>query len=164
MKILICGLPGSGKTWLAERLVKHLKDCAWYNADFVRRFSNDWDFSEKGRIRQARRMKTFADFERANDRWVICDFVAPTIQARNEFNPDYIIWLDTINQGRVVSSKVDELKNIKNLPFDVDTLEASKAFDETTKLFDPPKKFNKHIKEFLSDNEIKEIAEELKDN
>ena len=58
MKILIFGLPGSGKTWLAERLVQHIDNCAWYNADIVRSASNDCDFSKEGRSRQALRMKT----------------------------------------------------------------------------------------------------------
>ena len=86
MKILICGLPGSGKTWLAERLIKVIENCAWYNADIVRKSANDWDFSMEGRIRQAKRMKTFADFEKQNGRWVICDFVAPTEKAREAFD------------------------------------------------------------------------------
>ena len=162
MKILICGLPGSGKTWLAERLVKLIDNCAWYNADFLRKYSNDWDFSESGRIRQAKRMRTFADFEISNGRWVICDFVAPTNKARETFNPDYMIWLDTIEQGRVVSSKINELNKIDNLPFNVNALAESKAFDDTTKIFDPPQNINKHIKKFLNDVEIEEIALELK--
>ena len=116
MKILVCGLPGSGKTWLSERLVKHLGNCAWYNADFVRKSSNDWDFSREGRIRQANRMRTFADFERSNGRWVVCDFVAPTEKAREAFAPDHVIWLDTIKEGRVVSSKLSALQDIENLP------------------------------------------------
>ena len=58
MKILVCGLPGSGKTWLSERLVKHIDNCAWYNADFVRKYANDWDFELTGRMRQANRMFT----------------------------------------------------------------------------------------------------------
>ena len=164
MKILICGLPGSGKTWLAERLVKKIDNCAWYNADVLRKYSNDWDFTNEGRIRQARRMKTFADFEIENGRWVICDFVAPTKESRDIFKPDYVIWLDTINRGRVVSSKVDELKSIQNLPFDANSLQESKAFDDTTKIFDPPKKINKHIKQFLNEDEIKELASELKNS
>tara|TARA_B100001250_G_scaffold362057_1_gene340501 strand:- start:369 stop:869 length:501 start_codon:yes stop_codon:yes gene_type:complete len=164
MKILICGLPGSGKTWLAQRLVKKIDNCAWYNADVLRKYSNDWDFTNEGRIRQARRMKTFADFEIENGRWVICDFVAPTKESRDIFKPDYVIWLDTINRGRVVSSKVDELKSIQNLPFDANSLEESKAFDDTTKIFDPPKKINKHIKQFLNEDEIKEFAAELKNS
>ena len=73
--------------------------------DIVRKFSNDWDFSAEGRIRQANRMKTFADFEKGNGRWVICDFVAPTEKAREAFAPDYVIWMDTIKAGRIVSSK-----------------------------------------------------------
>jgi len=162
MKILICGLPGSGKTWLAERLVKQVDNCAWYNADFLRKSSNDWDFSEEGRLRQANRMKTFADFEIKNGRWVICDFVAPTNKSRETFDPDYIIWLDTIDQGRVVNSKIKELKNINNLPFDANSLAESKAFDDTTRIFDPPKKINMHIKKFLNDIEISKIAEDLK--
>ena len=164
MKILICGLPGSGKTWLAERLVKKIDNCAWYNADVLRKYSNDWDFTSEGRIRQARRMKTFADFEIENGRWVICDFVAPTKESRDIFKPDYVIWLDTINRGRVVSSKVDELKSIQNLPFDANSLQESKAFDDTTKIFDPPKKINKHIKQFLNEDEIKKFASELKNS
>ena len=32
MKLLICGVPGSGKTWLVERLVQNIVNCAYYNA------------------------------------------------------------------------------------------------------------------------------------
>ena len=161
MKILVCGLPGSGKTWLAERLVKHIDNCAWYNADVLRKSANDWDFSIEGRIRQANRMKTFADFERSNGRWVICDFVATTQKVRDAFSPDFVIWLDTIEQGRVVSSKINELNKIKNLPFDVNLLINSKEFKDTNKMFESPKKIDKHITRFLSDDEIKKLAEEI---
>ena len=161
MKILVCGLPGSGKTWLAERLIKNIKNCAWYNADIVRKFSNDWDFSVEGRIRQANRMKTFADFERSNGRWVICDFVAPTERVREAFAPDHAIWLDTIKEGRVVSSKLNELKNISNLPFDAVSLSKSKEFEDTNKVFETPIKIDTHVKHFMNDEEIKKLAEEM---
>ena len=161
MKILVCGLPGSGKTWLSERLVKYIKNCAWYNADVVRKFSNDWDFSMEGRIRQAKRMQTFADFERDNHRWVICDFVAPTNKVREAFAPDHVIWLDTIKEGRVVSSKLNELKNISNLPFDAVSLSKSKEFEDTNKVFEAPRKIDTHVKHFMNDEEIKKLAEEM---
>ena len=161
MKILVCGLQGSGKTWLAERLIKHIKNCAWYNADFVRKFSNDWDFSVEGRIRQANRMKTFADFEKGNGRWVICDFVAPTEKAREAFAPDYVIWMDTIKEGRIVSSKLSELKNINNLPFDANLLSQSKEFEDTNKVFETPSKNDTRITHFMSDDEIKKLSEEI---
>jgi adenylylsulfate kinase len=96
MKILICGLPGSGKTTLASALLK-LIDCVWYNADAVRKNYNDWDFSKEGRLRQATRMKTLADDSKGH---VICDFVAPTKEIRDIFNADYTIWVDTIKEGR----------------------------------------------------------------
>ena len=161
MKVLVCGLPGSGKTWLAERLIKHINNCAWYNADTVRKFSNDWDFSMEGRITQANRMKTFADFERENGRWVICDFVAPTEKAREAFAPDHVIWLDTIKEGRVVSSKLEELKDIYNLAFDAVSLSKSKEFEDTNKVFETPSKIDTHVKHFMNDEEIKKLAEEL---
>ena len=56
------GLPGSGKTYLSERL-QPLLESAWFNADKVRSMAGDWDFSEEGRLRQSLRMKSIADFE-----------------------------------------------------------------------------------------------------
>ena len=128
------GLPGAGKTWLSERLQKYL-DCAWYNADKVREMANDWDFSPEGRVRQANRMKTFADYEKSHGRYVICDFVCPTQQTRDSFKPDIVIWLNTINEGR---------------------------FEDTNKMFEKPQLVDWVIDNFLSDEQIEGIAEEIK--
>mgnify|MGYP003314042431 FL=1 len=161
MKILICGLPGSGKTWLAERLVDNIDNCAWFNADVIRTASNDWDFTPEGRVRQANRMKTFADFEVSHGRSVICDFVAPTENSRLSFKPDYLIWLNTIKEGRVVENKKEELEAAKDLPFEVENLENSDAFKDTTRMFEPPSNADKIITSFMSDEEIKSLALEI---
>jgi adenylylsulfate kinase len=113
-KILIMGLPGSGKTTLAKLLVP-MFNAVWLNADKVREEANDWDFSEKGRSIQANRMKRLAQEAIDNNRVVIADFVCPTEATREDFNADYIIWMDTIKEGR---------------------------FDDTNKMFEPPKKYN----------------------
>lgn len=134
MKILVMGLPGSGKTYLTERLVPLLK-CAWYNADKVREMANDWDFSDEGRSRQSNRMKTFADFEKSNGRFVICDFVCPTKGTRANFDADITIWMDTITEGR---------------------------FEDTNKLFQNPDNVDYHITEWNEKNHIN-IAHDIKE-
>ena len=102
-RILIMGLPGSGKTYLAQHIVAHLQEekarVDWLNADDVRKKYNDWDFSEAGRIRQSKRMRDLADAMTDMD-YVICDFVAPLVEMRNNFKADWTIWTDTICQGR----------------------------------------------------------------
>jgi adenylylsulfate kinase len=133
-KILIMGLPGSGKTWLAERMMKYLDNCAWFNADVIRGAANDWDFSHEGRVRQANRMRTFADFEVSHGRSVICDFIAPTDAARDQFDADFVIWLDTIEAGR---------------------------FEDTNQMFDPPRTYNVRVGDFLSDEQIEAFTRQL---
>ena len=59
MKILIMGLPDSGKTTLGEKLSKKFNIPFW-DADIVREIYNDWDFSSMGRERQALRMRSLA--------------------------------------------------------------------------------------------------------
>jgi adenylylsulfate kinase len=97
-RILIMGLPGAGKTYLAQYVLEWLeranKKCIWINADRVRTEYNDWDFTIEGRIRQSKRMREMAD--RIECDYVIADFVCPLVEMRNNFNPDYIIWMDTV--------------------------------------------------------------------
>ena len=102
MKILIMGLPGSGKTTLAEELKRILiedgKSVLWLNADAIRKLHDDWDFSRKGRIRQAIRMVSYADI--SDDDYVIADFVCPLPEMRDIYQADFTIWVDTIDSGR----------------------------------------------------------------
>ena len=111
------GLPGSGKTTLASELVPLLK-AKWLNADEVRKEANDWDFSFEGRTRQAKRMWAKAQEYKNQDNHVVADFVCPTPAARALFPADFIIWLDTIKEGR---------------------------FDDTNKMFVKPEKYNFHV-------------------
>ena len=102
-RILIMGLPGAGKTYLAQHILEHLqasnKKVGWLNADDVRKKYNDWDFTPNGRIRQSLRMRELADSMTDMD-YVICDFVAPLEDMRNNFKADWTIWVDTISEGR----------------------------------------------------------------
>ena len=120
MKILIMGLPGSGKTTLAK-LLAPMFNAIWLNADEVRKEANDWDFSEQGRIRQANRMNTLAKEAIANNRRVVADFVCPTEKTRKDFNADYTIFMDTIKEGR---------------------------YDDTNKMFEVPKDYDFRIEYF----------------
>jgi adenylylsulfate kinase len=99
MRILIMGLPGSGKTTLAKHLVPML-NAVWINADEVRKLCDDWDFTPEGRTRQALRMWTYAEESIEQNRNVVADFVCPTEQTRKQFKADYTIWMDTIKEGR----------------------------------------------------------------
>lgn len=101
-RILIMGLPGAGKTYLATYLHKELtnrnRSVEWFNADEVRKINNDWDFTEEGRIRQSIRMRELAETSTAD--FVICDFVAPLIEMRTNYAAHITIWMDTIDSGR----------------------------------------------------------------
>ena len=111
------GLPGAGKTTLADELAP-LLNAKRLNADEVRKTANDWDFSEEGRTRQAKRMADFALKLKDEENYVVADFICPTPKARSLFPADYVVWVDTIKEGR---------------------------FDDTNKMFVKPEKYDFHV-------------------
>ncbi len=132
--ILIMGLPGAGKTTLADQLAPKL-NAKRLNADEVRKAANDWDFSEEGRKRQAKRMADFALELKNKGNYVVADFICPTPEARKLFPADFVIWVDTIKEGR---------------------------FDDTNQMFVKPEKFDFHVTtqnaKVWTDKIIKEIS------
>jgi len=117
VKILIMGLPGSGKTTLAQMMAPRL-NAVWLNADEVRKEANDWDFSEDGRRRQSLRMRSLAEGAVGDNRTVVADFICPTEKTREHFGADYTVWIDTIKEGR---------------------------FDDTNKMFEEPTEYNTRV-------------------
>lgn len=101
MKVLIFGLPGAGKSYLASELINLLGNKAvWFNADQVRSDANDWDFSDEGRLRQKQRMQLRCEEAEAEGKIAIADFVCPFNKARKEFGASFTIWVNTIEEGR----------------------------------------------------------------
>jgi len=133
-RILIMGLPGSGKTTFAQELVKRLMmvhTVQWYNADTVRALYNDWDFSDAGRKRQVERMRHLSDGSETE--FVICDFVCPTDELRNIYDADITIWMDTIRAGR---------------------------FEDTNRAFVPPTKYTYRVTDW-TEHWIEAISKQL---
>ena len=95
-KILIMGLPGSGKTTLAKNIVKKL-NAEWLNADRIRGKFNDWDFSKSGIIRQVKRMRLLS--KKSKKKIVIADFICPYHEQIKIFKPNFIVWMDTIKKS-----------------------------------------------------------------
>ena len=128
------GLPGSGKTTLANELGPML-NAKRLNADEVRKAANDWDFSEEGRKRQAKRMADFALKLKNQGNYVVADFICPTPEARSLFPADFVIWVDTIKEGR---------------------------FEDTNQMFVKPEKYDFHVTtqdaKVWADKIIKEIS------
>ena len=79
--ILVMGLPGAGKTTLANELAKLIKSKR-LNADEIRRAANDWDFSEEGRTRQSKRMAEAALKLKSEGNNVIADFICLLINKK----------------------------------------------------------------------------------
>jgi hypothetical protein len=156
------GLPGAGKTYLAEALKKYLErngdlmkinpqrvltyegipgpdfmnvSVDWFNADDIRKKYNDWDFSNAGRIRQSLRMFQFAI--ECTGEFVICDFVAPLVEMRNNFKADWTIWVDTIKEGR---------------------------YDDTNKAFVPPEQYDFRVTEQNAEKWAEFIGQHILDN
>ena len=111
------GLPGAGKTTLAETLAPMI-NAKRLNADEVRKAANDWDFSPEGRTRQSRRMADFALKLKSEGNYVVADFICPTPEARKLFPADYVVWVDTIKEGR---------------------------FEDTNQMFVKPEQYNFHV-------------------
>ena len=148
------GLPGSGKTYFAERLKRYLEQhmnpinehtlrpigdaqvtVTWLNADDIRRQYNDWDFSAEGRIRQSVRMRDLADA--ANTDYAIVDFVAPLVEMRNNFKADWTVWIDTIERGR---------------------------FEDTNRMFVPPEVYDFRITEQAAEKWVEFVGEHIVEN
>ena len=128
------GLPGAGKTTLADELAP-LLNAKRLNADEVRKAANDWDFSEEGRTRQAKRMADFALQLKNEGNYVIADFICPTPKARSLFPADYVVWVDTIKEGR---------------------------FDDTNKMFVKPEKYDFHVTTQDAKSWAPKISKEIK--
>ena len=120
-RVLIMGLPGSGKTDLASDLVALLDPSTtlWLNGDKIRAKYCDWDFSHEGRIRQARRLRALADG--SCDGIAVIDFVCPLKEMRDIIKPDVLIWMNTIEAGR---------------------------YADTNAMFEPPDMYDFHINSF----------------
>ena len=132
--ILVMGLPGAGKTTLGDELARLLK-AKRLNADEVRKAENDWDFSVEGRIRQAKRMYKLALNLKNQGNFVVADFICPTPEARSLFPADYLIWVDTIKEGR---------------------------FDDTNQMFVKPEKYDFHVTTQDAKVWAKKILEKIK--
>ena len=82
-------------------------------------------------------MRDLAQILLAKGKFVVADFVCPTPETRKDFDADYIIWIDTIKEGR---------------------------FNDTNKMFIKPEKFFFKVTSKNADFWAQEILKKIKDD
>jgi adenylylsulfate kinase len=120
-KILVLGLPGSGKTSFSRALCNRIP-AVHFNADEVRvELNKDLGFSVADRVEQARRMGWLCDQVAKAGSFVIADFVCPIQATREAFclgGPAYVVWIDRIRKS---------------------------VYDDTNQLFTKPSRFDLRV-------------------
>lgn len=136
MRILIFGLPGSGKTTIADKLKNILDNNNFtidrINGDLVRTFTGNNDYSFSGRMKQSADIIEISYKSQADI--VISDFIAPYDITRYCFKPDIAIWMNTINTGR---------------------------YEDTNKIFEYPTIDCLHIENFNYDSILNGIVQDI---
>lgn len=141
-RIVVLGLPNSGKTTFSTILAPMIK-AVWFNADDIRaNINKDLGYTAQDRIEQAKRMGHLAEIVSRAGHYSLCDFVCPTRETRQVFvragvSPVIFIWMNTIEKGR---------------------------FEDTNKMFEPllPSETTLQIKEFLPEAVIRDWVEGFK--
>jgi len=135
MIIQIIGLPGSGKTTLAEKL-KERTNAIHINADAVRAdLSSDLGFSNEDRVEQSRRLGAMARILSKQGHLVVVDFVCPTNETRRAFGKaDHLIWMNTISEGR---------------------------FEDTNLVWESPEHFDYEFTNLMQEDKVDDIIREL---
>ena len=80
-------------------------------------------------------MADLAEKYKKEGHYVVADFICPTPQARELFNADYVVWVDTIDKGR---------------------------FDDTNAMFVKPKKFDFRVTTQNAEVWASQIVEKIK--
>lgn len=132
--ILIMGLPGSGKTTLAEKLVVKL-NAAWFNADAVRQdIYSELGFSAEDRLKHAERMGKLCKWASMNGGYAVADFVCPTKKTRDAFNADFVVWVNRIEEGR---------------------------YEDTNKMFEAPENYDIQLTDGSPEEWVDQVVDEL---
>lgn len=122
------GLPGAGKTTLANALVPRL-NAVHFNADEVRRNINkDLGFSEPDRVEQAWRMGWLCDQVVKAGGIVVAEFICPTEECRTAFNAGgkaFIVWAD-----RIQSCSFEDTNTMFSPPTELDVRVTSEGAPE----------------------------------
>jgi ABC-type cobalamin/Fe3+-siderophores transport system ATPase subunit len=95
MILLIVGLPGAGKTALAEELTAR-SGAIHLNGGVARAdLSSDLGFTTTDRLEQARRLGAIARLISSQGKLCIVDFVCPTKETRKMFGKaDFTFWMN----------------------------------------------------------------------
>ena len=130
------GLPGSGKTTLAEKLVSKL-GAAWFNADAVRQdIYSELGFSEEDRIAHAKRMENFVIGQEWGGLMLLQTLFAQQKKPRDAFNADFVVWVDRIMEGR---------------------------YEDTNKMFQRPMNYDVRLTDGTADEWVNQVMEKLEE-
>lgn len=127
-KILICGISGSGKTYLSKLLAPAI-GAIHLNNDEIRNgphINFGWTLGE--RVSHAFRVGQWADMLVAQGYDVIVDMICPTVQAREALNPDYVIYM-----GTETVSQYPDTDELFVKPTDADYIVTSKSAEIWTR-------------------------------